>query len=148
MTQAKNRNPVATGTPVYFLAPCSCSGVHAANCNVRNARPRKSTEEKILAAFIINDGQLGSCWKLFRYPFDPNRHAEHWSKRIFATEEEAMDAARSLCNASRVIKYAENGQAASFHYCKYCGQLAEGATADLLCKDCCELFGHTRFSQL
>lgn len=34
------------------------------------------------------------------------------------------------------------------HLCKYCGQIAEGSNTDLLCNDCHELFGHTRYSEL
>ena len=34
------------------------------------------------------------------------------------------------------------------HVCKYCGEIAEGTYADLLCKDCRETFGHTMYSEL
>ena len=34
------------------------------------------------------------------------------------------------------------------HICKYCGNIAEGTYADLLCADCRETFGHTMYSEL
>lgn len=34
------------------------------------------------------------------------------------------------------------------HSCKYCGEIAEGTHADLLCEDCRETFGHSLFSEL
>jgi len=34
------------------------------------------------------------------------------------------------------------------HICKYCGGIAEGTFADLLCADCRETFGHSLFSEL
>lgn len=34
------------------------------------------------------------------------------------------------------------------HICKYCGNIAEGTLADLLCSDCRETFGHTMHSEL
>lgn len=34
------------------------------------------------------------------------------------------------------------------HRCKYCGEITPGKTKDLLCDDCHELFGHTRYSEL
>jgi hypothetical protein len=34
------------------------------------------------------------------------------------------------------------------HTCKYCGQIAEGTFADLLCEACRSTFGHSLFSEL
>ena len=34
------------------------------------------------------------------------------------------------------------------HLCKYCGDIAEGTYADLLCPDCRETFGHSLYSEL
>ena len=34
------------------------------------------------------------------------------------------------------------------HLCKYCGEIAEGTYADLLCSDCRETFGHSLYSEL
>ncbi len=36
----------------------------------------------------------------------------------------------------------------SKHLCKYCGEIAEGEYADLLCAECRELFGHALYSEL
>ena len=34
------------------------------------------------------------------------------------------------------------------HICKYCGNIAEGTYADLLCEECRMTFGHSLFSEL
>lgn len=34
------------------------------------------------------------------------------------------------------------------HYCKYCGNIAEGENEDVLCEDCKQLFGHSLYSEL
>jgi len=34
------------------------------------------------------------------------------------------------------------------HFCKYCGQVAEGKDKNVLCQECRECFGHTFFTEL
>lgn len=34
------------------------------------------------------------------------------------------------------------------HTCKYCGNIADGTLADLLCGECRQTFGHSLFSEL
>lgn len=43
------------------------------------------------------------------------------------------------------VKEVEQGK---WHWCKYCGELVEGSDEDILCEECCMIFGHDRFSQL
>lgn len=46
-------------------------------------------------------------------------------------------------------EYAEAAQAKNAtHRCLYCGKVTHGANEDLLCDECCEMFGHTYYSQL
>ena len=34
------------------------------------------------------------------------------------------------------------------HICKYCGGIANGIDSNILCDDCCEVFGHRLYSEL
>jgi len=34
------------------------------------------------------------------------------------------------------------------HFCKYCGQVAEGKDKNVLCQECRECFGHAFYSEL
>ena len=34
------------------------------------------------------------------------------------------------------------------HFCKYCGNIAESSSDDLLCNECRERFGHMRYSEV
>lgn len=46
------------------------------------------------------------------------------------------------------IKVTKIATKSNHHRCKYCGTIAKGKIADLLCDDCRECFGHTYYSEL
>ena len=67
-----------------------------------------------------------------------------YDKLCKGPEKEIVNRLKEFVNQFYKYVVEEN----SMHVCKYCGALANGEYADLLCDHCIEMFGHRLYSEL
>lgn len=98
MTDTNYQLPIPIGMPIYVIEPCYCS-VHykTHNCGMHGGNKRKNATA--IKAIALPDKNKGSyrirCVKLYIRPFDPIKHLSKWEKTAFATETEALTAAKN-----------------------------------------------------
>lgn len=90
--------PVAIGTPIYVLKSCYCHETYAnQHCKMLSGKIHGNTT--VIAVIRLPDKHKGSyrtrCIKIYKRPFDPVKHLSKWGKSAFATEDEAVEMAKS-----------------------------------------------------
>lgn len=118
----------------------------------------KKIQKKILNGYSIEDLERiiarNNCedkliaWinkpKMIKFMVDGVYNGEEYSYDCESVSEEKC---RKYCEEQgiKVIKIATK---INHHRCKYCGGIANGKNADLLCDECQECFGHSYYSEL